>query len=161
VENRKEEILEPKGRNQLRAWVAAFGGIFVILLVMVLYVETRFESANDAWLYSRGITVTIDPKIATIDDGKEGESREVEFTIKNMSTNQLNILGVTTSCSCVSSESMPISIEKGGKKSVRVTIHLEKTATGEVTQTIEYHTDNKTSPKLVAKITGKVKNQRL
>lgn len=79
-------------------------------------------AAAVAWLH--GSRVEIAPTVADLGDCKVGEERRYEFQITNHNSRPFAIVGGTTSCVCVATEGLPITVPPAQTRLVPVRIHI-------------------------------------
>ncbi|MFI5457735.1 MAG: hypothetical protein ACHRXM_20020 [Isosphaerales bacterium] len=153
----QESSLATTRRGQLwRRYLPGIGGVAVVAGTCVAWAIINFGSLRHAWLYAGGARVTIEPKAVTVQEGKEGDSREAVFLIRNLTDKAVGVVGVTTACTCVSSERLPVVLPPKGTKELRVALQLVKSPTGKTVQSVVYHTDHPAAPSLAVTVTGRV-----
>jgi len=129
----------------------------LVVVIGLTWSIAAYGSLSHAWLYANGVRVFVKDPMARFPDGKPGDERQAEFLVHNLSANPIQILGVNVSCGCVSTDDkLPATVPPRGIKAVRLALHLEKTPSGVVDQTIIYHTDEPTAPDLVVKVSCRV-----
>ena len=126
----------------------------LVILVGLFWSISEFGSLSHAWLYASGFRLIVDRPTVRLPDGKPGDERDAEFLVYNFSAHPVRILGVTTSCGCLSTDKLPVTISPRGIKELRLTLHLEKS--GIVEQTIIYHTDEPNSTNLAVTVSARV-----
>jgi len=98
-------IAATKSRGPIsRRGLPAISGIALVLGAGVAWASLNFGSVRDAWLYAGGARVMIRPAVAMVKDGRAGDAREAVFLVRNLADRTVNVLGVTTSCTCISAD---------------------------------------------------------
>ncbi len=153
----QESALASRRRGQFwRSYLPGIGGVAVVAGGCVVWAIINFGSLYHALLYAGGARVTIEPRAVTVPEGKEGDAREVVFLIRNLTDNPVRVVGVTTSCTCVSTERLPVVLPARGAKELHVALRLAKSPTGSIVQSVIYHTDHPAAPNLAVTVTGRV-----
>ena len=112
----------------------------------------RFGSVRDAWLYASGVRVVVRPAVALVEDGSARDEGKAAFVIRNLTDSTINVLGMTTSCTCVSADKLPVSLGPGETRQLQVIVHLGTNSRTTVEQTVVYHTDHPAASSLAVKI---------
>lgn len=87
---------------------------------------------------------------------KAGEDCEAVFLVRNLTDQPVRILGVTTSCACVSTAKLPVVVPPRETRPMPVALHLEGAQPGFIVQTATYHTDHPAAPSLRATVKARV-----
>ena len=83
------------------------------------------------------------PSYLDFGTGQTGESIERTATITNYSTGSVRLIGGTADCSCVTTASMPLTIEAGESVDFLVRLRIpDTTSSGQLTRTAEIWTDS-------------------
>ncbi len=131
-------------------------GVILVVVIGLGWSLARFGSLSHAWLYANGVRIFVENPAIRLPDGKPGEDRDADFVVRNISSKPIQILGAQTLCGCVSTAKLPVTVPPGQTNSLRVNLHLERSATGMVEQNITYHTDEPTAPSLAVVVTGRL-----
>lgn len=70
----------------------------------------------------RGETLSVNPPITRLGEGTVGESRTFPISLRNYSDKPIRVVGGTTSCACIASQDLPITIRAGETETIRVKI---------------------------------------
>lgn len=100
--------------------VAAFTAVLLGLLVTGIAIY-----AGDPWAAIaklRGETLTVTPAITELGEGVAGKQLTFQVQLRNYSDNPINVVGGTTSCACIATQDLPITIPAGGNQSINVKI---------------------------------------
>ena len=149
--------LSPQSKLKWGWFAPGFCGASLTLALCLVWSVAQFGSLSHAWLYANGVRVVVDHPQITLPAGRIGEHRDAEFLVRNLSATPIQILGVEVSCGCVTStDTLPATIPPHGIKALRLSLHLEKTPSGKVEQTIVYHTDEPTAPDLAVTVACRI-----
>jgi hypothetical protein len=135
-----------KGAVRAPTVVTALLGILVPLVICMLWAVTTFGSAHDAWLYAKGSRLAIEPSTIGLVQGRVGDARDLVVRVRNLSGSPTTIIGVTSSCSCMSTEKLPITLDARQARDLHLSVRLVRD--GRFEQQMIYHTDNPAVPKL-------------
>jgi len=153
----QESALATTRPGQLwRRYLPGIGGVAVVGGACVAWAIINFGSLYHAWLYAGGVRVTIEPRSVTVQEGKEGDAREAVFLIRNLTDKPVGVVGVTTSCTCVSTERLPVVLPPKGTKELHVALQLVKSPPARIVQSVVYHTDHPAAPSLAVTVAGRV-----
>ncbi len=72
----------------------------------------------------RGETLSVEPTIKDLGLGNVGETRTFEVTLRNYSNQPIRVVGGTTSCACVATNDLPVTIPAGSALPITVTIRF-------------------------------------
>ncbi len=70
----------------------------------------------------RGETLTVSPANTQLCEGAAGEYRTFQIALRNYSNKAIKVVGGTTSCACIATQDLPITIPAGGSESIKVKI---------------------------------------
>ncbi len=80
------------------------------------------------WVYSSRITslVSVDPSPKFTCYAQRGDIINAVFTVKNVQSSPITLLGATTSCSCTIADGLPLQLDPGksGKISLKVRVKM-------------------------------------
>lgn len=103
----------------------------------------------------RGEALLVAGGDADVGAAPKGDSRTLLVTVENLTGVDLRLVGGTSSCACVVTDDLPLTIPAGGKATAHVTIKF----TGEVGRfkhTFLWYTDASTQPRLYGSVAGQV-----
>jgi hypothetical protein len=144
-----------KPLNVGRRYLPGLCGFGFTVTAGIIWATMNFGSLSHAWLYAAGVRAIIEPASVTLKGGKPGDVCDAVLTIHNFADTPLRVLGVTTTCTCVSTEKLPLVIAPRGRKEVRVTVHVGASSSERPVQTVEYHTNHPSAPNLMVTITAR------
>jgi hypothetical protein len=119
----------------------------------------RFGSLTDAWRYAQGHRLLVEPSRLDVGEGAPGDSRESSFTVRNLSSAPVRLIGVTSSCECVATDVLPVTIAPRGRATLHVHVHLTGPAPRTVEQSLIYRTDHDQAGTLRVEVVGRVRDR--
>lgn len=75
----------------------------------------------------RGETLAVIPAVTQLGEGKAGEQRTFQVQLRNYSDKPIKVVGGTTSCACIATQDLPVTIPAGGIKAISVKINFSGT----------------------------------
>lgn len=90
--------------------LALIGGTFLVIFPDPAYALARF----------RGEWLDISPSVCQLGEGHNGESRLFQLELRNNTRQPVRFIGGTTTCSCIATGDLPLTIPPGQKASIRV-----------------------------------------
>jgi hypothetical protein len=142
-------------KRRVRLWRRCLPGLLGVAVVVggsLAWGVINFGSLYHAWLYAGGVRVTIQPRLVTVQEGKAGDVREAVFSISNLTDQPVRVVGVTTSCTCVSYEKLPIVLPPKGTKEMHVSFQLLTPSNGISVQSVVFHTNHPAAPNLAVSV---------
>lgn len=122
----------------------------------LVWVAVNFDSPHDALLYLRGVRVVLGPEVVSIGTAPAGETRQVTFRIRNLSSKSVTIIGATQTCTCVTADDLPITLPPRTGHDLRVAIHVEGKPSERIAQDVSYFTNSPGHRALTVGIRGQV-----
>lgn len=138
-------------RSASRDWAVTLAAIVAGLLVVLL---TSSESAK-AFARLRGEAVVLPAGDADAGTASQGEARVVSVTVENLTAGPVRLIGGTTSCACVATADLPVTLPPGGRTEVRVGVRFTGEP-GAFLHTFEWYTDAPGQPRVGGRIAGRV-----
>ena len=152
--NSTEAALQSESRLFWLRWLlrACLGA--AIMLILVYLVVWRWLGAPEAaWALLRGEELVVIPAMVDLGDCLAGDVNELQFRVMNMSSSQVTLTGIYTSCSCILASSLPVVLDAGGATTLRMAIHSSGDQ-GRFTRQAVLYTDSELSPQLPILVTG-------
>ena len=110
-------------RKKLIVSLLGGAGLFALLIQgMIGWFGSM--GATMAWL--NGESVYIYPKMIDLGNQEPGKETVVTFTMKNLTSKDISVVGEKSSCTCAFSEKIPITAKAGKTAELKVNIHLPK-----------------------------------
>jgi hypothetical protein len=107
--------------KQLLISVSGGIGLFVIMAIVILY---WFGSMGAMMAYLNGHSVYIYPKKIDLNNQQLETKTVVTFYMKNLTSNEISVVGEKSSCTCAFSNKIPITAKPGETIELKVNIHL-------------------------------------
>ena len=100
---------------------------------------------------------TVSLRSGVIDAGEEpaGTVKRFAVTVRNASSRDVRIVGGSVSCSCTTTQNLPVTVPADGAAEVEIELKFSGTP-GQFDHRLEFFTDDKTQPKLHGVIVGRV-----
>jgi len=120
--------MRASSRLAILAWLTAtmvFMGVGLALVVVVGV--QRFGSIESALAYLRGESLVPDAYKKSFGTVGKDERPSVEFLLRNWTTRPIKVLGVTQSCTCLSTSDLPMVIPPNGEAILKVSSRSKST----------------------------------
>lgn len=137
----------------LRQFLLSIAGAILLLGVAGLAILAVGASPNRVLAQLRGDTLLVDPYVYDAGKGKIGESRTVTIQLINEGTQPVRVEGGSSSCSCVTTKNLPITIAPGESQPLEIQIKFTGSS-GRFQQRYLLFTNDKQRPTVVARFTG-------
>jgi hypothetical protein len=103
----------------------------------------------------RGETIAVDPPVSDVGHASAGETRTFEIELLNHNDTPVRIVGGTTSCACIATQDLPVTLSPSGSATISVRMKFTGTP-GRFQHRFILYTDNQSQPIVVARFTGRV-----
>lgn len=90
----------------------------VIVAIIAAWGSFRFGSIPAAMAYVRGERLLVDRPFRHLGDIPVGAIYDFGYTFTNMTGRSLRLLGTTTSCQCMTSEGLPLTLRASESKTI-------------------------------------------
>src|SRR5262249_10310936 len=107
----------------------------------------------------RGEAITIEPVVSDVGDGEAGLQRKFTIRLRNHTDRPVRLYGGTTSCSCIATDDLPISLPRGGTETIDVQVRFVG-GTGQFRHRFVLLSDDAVQPTIVAYFSGRVAEPR-
>ncbi len=144
------------GWNVERAALLNFGAAAVVLLLSLTVAQSAFGGVDTVLAKLRGLPFQASPSVLDFGTGEAGTTIDRQLTIKNYKRTPLRLIGGTSDCSCLATQSMPITIEPHSQAEVTVRLRIPAGTPGELARLVELYTDDPTQPKISLRAVGRV-----
>jgi len=121
-----------------------------ILLLGAAWGWYQFGSIKDALLYVNGSRLYVSNPTVYLDRVEPGVEQLVEFRIVNHMQRSFRVIGCTTSCSCTTLETLPVSIPASGDRVIKLRYIPKSGSVDRVS--IRLFTDNPSTPEIPLRI---------
>jgi hypothetical protein len=154
--HQQEEVNSRRLREafSIAGWVI---GILTICLVGILMVGgTR---TGDFLAHARGDRITVEPPVTDMGSDVAGEVCRFTVRLHNHTDHAIRIVGGTTSCGCIATDDLPLSIPPSGSVPVAVSGKFRGTS-GLFQQVFVFYSDDKEQDRILARFAGRVVDDR-
>jgi hypothetical protein len=103
----------------------------------------------------RGETIGVNPSVSDVGHASAGETRTFEIELLNHNDTPVRIVGGTTSCACIATHDLPVTLSPSGSATISVRMKFSGTP-GRFQHRFILYTDNQSQPIVVARFTGRV-----
>ena len=103
----------------------------------------------------RGEAITVEPDPTDVGEGAAGEKRTFSVQLSNRSAKTVRILGGTTSCSCIATNDLPITIAPGATETISVEVRF-RGSPGRFLHRFYLYTDAEGQRVVVARFMGRL-----
>lgn len=108
--------------------VWALAGVVFVLALTGGWVALSGGSPEAALARLRGNIVTVEPALTDLGEGTRGERRVFQVTLTNISDHVVHVIGGTSNCSCVSTDSLPLDLGPGESRPIDIRANFKGTA---------------------------------
>ncbi len=142
-------------RGALRGTAPIALGTIVILGAVAGISSLIFGSPSAALARFRGEAIAVEPATTDVGEGVVGESKRFSIRLTNYADRSIRIVGGTTTCSCIATESLPLELAPRATAAVDVEIHF-RGAPGVFRHRFSLLSDSDKHSKIVAYFAGRV-----
>jgi len=136
-----------------RQFLLPAGGAGALLSVFAAVCLLVFDHPMTALQRLRGESITLEPNVADLGSGQLGESRVFHLQVTNLSDRPVCIVGGTSDCACVATESLPITLAKLETQPIEVRVAFHGSP-GQFQHTFLLYTDDKLQRVVTARFSG-------
>ena len=124
-------------------------GLFAGLLVVALSVaEFGLGGVDTVLAKLRGLPFHTTPSVLDFGTGEAGTSIDRQLTVKNYKATPLRLIGGTSDCSCLATQSLPITIPANSQAEVTIRLRIPAGTPGELARLVELYADDPIQPKI-------------
>ncbi len=127
------------------AFLALIGGAFLL----------TSDDPTRALARLRGEVISIEPAVSQVGEGVAGEQRTFPISLTNHGDRVVQIIGGTTTCSCIATGDLPITVPPGESRPIEVQVTFRGTS-GRFQHNFILYTDDEKSPVVTARFAGRV-----
>jgi hypothetical protein len=153
--------LRPARGEQLRAapWLQGLlrtaGGAVVFLVLIGGALLLCCDDPQRVLAQLRGELRTVEPPVTDVGEGRPGEQRTFTIQLANRTPAPVRILGGTSSCACVATDDLPLTLNAGETRSMTVQIRF-RGSPGRFQQRFVLYTDSDEKRWVTARFAGLV-----
>jgi hypothetical protein len=144
----------PLVRSLQRLKRIAFQAIAALALVGSAFLLMS-DSPLDTLAQLRGDSITVDPIVSDVGDGELGDTRTFQVRLTNHTRHPVRVVGGTTTCSCIATETLPLTLLDGRPEVIEVSVRFSGSP-GRFHHRFVLQTDDEIQPSVVARFTGRV-----
>ncbi len=136
-------------------WPAMLGVAGVLLVGLTGYGTARYGSPAAAIARLRGDVLLAEPDVLVLGATAPGRMLDGVVHISNLSDRPVRLVGGTSDCSCIATDSLPLTIPAGDTVAVPITLRVPATAAGTFTRTAELRTDHDRQRTIRLRLSGR------
>lgn len=137
-----------------KKWLGAGGIATLVSMLGVVAKLSHCLAVEEVKAYVRGDEAVVFPAVVELGDCEVGATVERQVQIANLTASPMTVTGISTPCSCVMTDSLPVNIASHTTQALRLTIHMPEQP-GDVVRTAEIYTSSKVSPRFSVIIEGR------
>jgi hypothetical protein len=103
----------------------------------------------------RGDLITVEPAVSNVGEAETGVERMFRVELTNRTDRPIRIIGGTDNCSCIATDSLPLTLFRDQPQSIEVWVRFRGSA-GRFQHRFVLLTDDARQPVVVARFTGRV-----
>ena len=126
----------------------AFGVSAVVLLIALSIAQFALGGVDTVLAKLRGLPFQTSPSVLDFGTGEAGTTIDRQLTVKNYKATPLRLIGGTSDCSCLATQSLPITISANSQADVTIRLRIPAGTPGELARLVELYTDDPSQPKI-------------
>jgi hypothetical protein len=130
-----------------RAFLNFAVGAAVLLLVLAV-AQFALGGVDTVLARLRGLPFQTSPSVLDFGTGEAGITIDRQLTVKNYKSTPLRLIGGTSDCSCLATQSLPITIPANSQAEVTIRLRIPAGTPGELARLVELYTDDPSQPKI-------------
>ena len=127
--------------------------INVMLAGLLVWAWARFGSVQTAFGYANGHRLFVDAASKSLGVVDAGRVYPISFTLKNVSNHSVKVIGAKTSCSCVATDDLPMTVHPHSEQAIVLKVHATP-GVGKVNEKVHLYTNQERQTELVLNIDG-------
>jgi HYDIN/CFA65/VesB family protein len=146
-------------KGKIGTWLGAT--LITAIMALISLTATAlysFGSFGSALSYLRGDHLIADAYAKSFGILRKGETSCVVFQLRNMSKEPIKLLGARTSCTCVTIDGVPTTIEPETVSPLKVFVHSD-TLSSRYEERISFFTDMADQPSVTLRIFGIIREE--
>lgn len=117
-------LQSPSDVRLLRRVIWSFLGACCVCLFLLSMASLYFGSLAAASVWLDGNVLFVEPLSDAPVTVPAGKDTQFVFSVRNISSEQIDVVGVMTSCSCTAIDDLPVSIPAGSERTLTFTVHV-------------------------------------
>jgi hypothetical protein len=130
-------------------------GAAVLLVLATGVVLAVYEHPEQMLAQLRGEVLSVEPRVTYIGTGERGQTQSFTIELQNHSSQPIRIVGGTTSCACMATGDLPITLAPGEAGPLNVQVRFAGSP-GRFRHKFVLYTDHEQQRTLTARFTGTV-----
>jgi hypothetical protein len=126
-----------------------------VLLGLLAIPLLTWGNPADALAWMRGESVTVEPEASDLGAGRIGEERAFRVRLTNRAAHPIRIVGGQSNCSCIATDSLPITLEPRQTQEIEVRIRF-RGSPGHFVHRFFLFADEARQKVLIARFAGRV-----
>jgi hypothetical protein len=118
------------------------------LLVTLSVAQYALGGVETVLAKLRGLPFQTSPSVLDFGTGEAGTTIDRQLTVKNYKAVPLRLIGGTSDCSCLATQSLPITIPANSQAEVTIRLRIPAGTPGELARLVELYTDDPSQPKI-------------
>lgn len=150
------EMETPKIQKKPVSWMACtFIMANIGLILLTAWALYSFGSIRAALAYLKGDRLIVRASSMSFGDVRRGERPVITFDIMNTSDRNITILGARTTCTCVFTDDLPLTVLPGERRSISVGVKTGSRE-GSIQERVYLYTSFPGQPEVEVRIIGRV-----
>jgi hypothetical protein len=143
-------IAKPRwtGWSVERASFQLAGVATLVLMVSLAVAQFGLGGIDTVLAKLRGLPFQTSPSVLDFGTGEAGTTIDRQLTVKNYKATPLRLIGGTSDCSCLATQSLPITIPANSQAEVTIRLRIPAGTPGELARLVELYTDDPSQPKI-------------
>jgi len=111
-----------------------------------------------SFLYVRAESIVVEPSVSQVGEAAVGEQRTFTIQLSNHRDRPVKIMGGTTTCSCITTDDLPIIVPPNESRGILVRMRFQGRP-GRFQHSVVLYTDNENQQTVTARFAGRVFEQ--
>jgi Protein of unknown function (DUF1573) len=139
----------------LRGLLQSASGAVAILALIAGMLLLAIDDPAGALARLRGEFISVEPGVSEVGDGVAGEQRTFTIHLANHGERPVRIVGGTTTCACIATNDLPITVPPGASKAMEVQVTF-RGVIGRFQHSFTLYTDDEQHSVVRARFAGRV-----
>jgi hypothetical protein len=114
-----------------------------------------FRNVDSMFAHMRGDALTVEQSTKSFGDLYTGDDGFVTFNVHNVSSSPIKILGLRTSCGCIVSDELPLTVQSDSTYPLHVKVR-QTSQERVVDESLELFTNHSSQKTLSLRVTGRI-----
>lgn len=139
--------------------IVTIATVNLLLIGLLAWAWATFGSVRSALSYANGDRLIADAAAKSLGVVAPGEEFPVSFALRNYSGRDIAIIGAKTSCACIATDGLPMTIPARSERELVVKVNAPEEA-GDIRERVYLYTSHDRQTELVLKIEGTSRGRR-